>query len=110
MSQASDESVLSITGIDSSFSVRKKETATRVIEQLLQNKEMTILDLMAKVGGTNRSRFRSGIIEPLIDSGMICPVYKETPRHPNQKYRLTETIYGKLTKVSKDKNNHISHS
>lgn len=90
VSQVRGESVLSIIEISVPLSPRQRETAILVVKQLLQNEKISIPDLMQKVGATNRSRFKSKIIDSLIDAEIICPVFIDSPTNPNQKYRLTE--------------------
>ncbi len=90
MYQPQDKSVLSIIEIRIPLSFRQRETALLVVKQFLENKEISIPDLMQKVGATNRSRFKSKIIDSLIDAEIICPVFIDSPTNPNQKYILTE--------------------
>ena len=96
MSQVQGESVLSISEMCPSLSDKQRITAELIIKQLLQNDEMSIPDLMLQVGASNRTRFKTKIINPLLEAGIICPVYIDIPNHPNQKYRLTEKVRQQL--------------
>ena len=93
VSQVQDGRVLRLLERCPSLSVKQRATALLVIEQLLRNDELPIPDLMLQVGASNRTRFKSKIINPLLDAEIIDPVYTDNPYHPNQKYRLTKTVW-----------------
>jgi ATP-dependent DNA helicase RecG len=38
---------------------------------------------------TNRTKFRDQVIQPLMDQGLLEMTHPESPRSPQQKYRLT---------------------
>ena len=46
--------------------------------------------LMGAVGHTNRTRFRSAILKPLIEAGLLELTIPDKPRSSKQKYRVTE--------------------
>ena len=51
--------------------------------------ESTALELMKILKRTNKSKFKTAIINPLIDHHFIELTIPESPRSPSQKYRLT---------------------
>ena len=46
--------------------------------------------LMVAVEHTNRTRFRSVILNPLVVAGLLEPTIINKPRSSKQRYRLTE--------------------
>ena len=51
--------------------------------------ENTALELMKILNRTNKSKFKTAIINPLIDHQFLELTIPESPRSPSQKYRLT---------------------
>ena len=51
--------------------------------------ESTALELMKILKRTNKSKFKTAIINPLIDHHFLELTIPESPRSPSQKYRLT---------------------
>ena len=47
-------------------------------------------DLMAELGMSHRTFFRSTVLEPLLAGGLIHQTHPEQPNHPKQAYVLTE--------------------
>ena len=45
--------------------------------------------MMAKVGLKDRMNFMEYSLNPAIDTGFVCMLYPESPKHPRQKYLLT---------------------
>ena len=93
--QVQDENVPSSDkGVPSSkrwnvvFSVKQEEKALFLLN-ILKTGPMSMKEIQFRMNIGNRTRFKQNIIDPLIDDGIISPVY-ENPNHPNQKYRLTE--------------------
>jgi len=58
---------------------------------LLKNltKESTLVELMADMGRTDRSKFRKNVLLPLIQNGLIELTIPDKPRSQHQKYRIT---------------------
>ena len=46
--------------------------------------------IMEKMQLKDRKHFRKTYINPALENGLIEPTYPDSPRHPNQEYRLTE--------------------
>jgi ATP-dependent DNA helicase RecG len=46
-------------------------------------------ELMALLGVTHRTQFRTFHLQPLIDGGLLQPQFPDNPRHPRQRYSLT---------------------
>ncbi len=46
-------------------------------------------ELMALLGVTHRSQFRTFHLQPLIDGGLLQQQFPDSPRHPRQRYSLT---------------------
>lgn len=46
-------------------------------------------ELMALLGVTHRTQFRTFHLQPLIDGGLLQPQFPNNPRHPRQRYSLT---------------------
>ena len=59
--------------------------------KILKNckEESTALELMKILKRTNKSKFKTAIINPLIDHHFLELTIPESPRRPSQKYRLT---------------------
>ena len=51
---------------------------------------MTMSELMECVGLKHRPTFRENYFVQAIENGAIELLYPEQPKHPKQKYRLTE--------------------
>ena len=51
--------------------------------------ESTALELMKILKRTNKSKFKTAIINPLIDHKFLELTIPESPKSPSQKYRIT---------------------
>ncbi len=51
--------------------------------------EHTVLELMAFVGRSNRSKFREQVLAPLLALGMVEMTIPDKPNSSKQRYRLT---------------------
>lgn len=51
---------------------------------------MGVKQLMERLGLRNRPHFLTRYITPALEKGLIVLLYPESPRHPRQKYRLTD--------------------
>jgi predicted HTH transcriptional regulator len=52
--------------------------------------ERVLLELMAVVGRSDRTKFRHQVLNPLIDAGLIEMTIPDKPRSPKQRYQTTE--------------------
>ena len=59
--------------------------------KILKNckKESSAIELMEIMNRTNKSKFKSTIINPLVENGFLELTYPDKPKSPMQKYRLT---------------------
>ena len=51
---------------------------------------------MELMGLKDRENFLNNHLNPCISDGYVEPLYPDSPRHPKQKYRLTEKGKGLL--------------
>lgn len=58
--------------------------------QVMENKDYSIKELTESCGYIDTKHFREGYINPALSEGAIERLYPEQPKHPRQKYRLTE--------------------
>ena len=68
--------------------------------KILKNckEESTALELMKILKRTNKSKFKTAIINPLIDHNFLEHTIPESPKNPGQKYRLTGKFVRRRTK------------
>ena len=57
---------------------------------LSKSSSLPISTLMEEAGETNRSRFRTNILSPLIELQLVEPTQKDSPQSPKQEYALTD--------------------
>lgn len=55
--------------------------------------EMTLMALMKEVNRSDRSKFRSQVLNPLMDAGLIEPTIPDKPTSSKQKYRLKRDMH-----------------
>lgn len=60
------------------------------IVMALGNNQMSIKDMLKAVGLKDRMNFIEYSLTPAIAQGYVCMLYPDKPRHPRQKYLLTE--------------------
>ena len=60
--------------------------------------ESTALELMKILKRSNKSKFKTAIINPLLDHNFIELTIPDSPKSPSQKYRLTGKFVKKRTK------------
>lgn len=58
--------------------------------QIIGEQEMTVKDLMTSIGLKDRENFLKLYLNPAISEGYVRLLYPQSPRHPRQKYLLTE--------------------
>ena len=68
--------------------------------KILKNceEENTALELMKILNRTNKSKFKTAIINPLVDHSFLELTIPESPKNPGQKYRLTGKFVRRRTK------------
>jgi len=96
-------------GNDKSIPVTSKTTMEATMEATMEvkkvilvlNGEMKRADIQKNLQLKNDENFRLQYILPALESGMIEMKYPESPKHPEQRYRLTEL--GKQLKKNLDK-------
>ena len=68
-----------------------KEGLSRDHLKILKNckNESSAIELMEILNRTNKSKFKSAIINPLVENGFFELTNPDKPKSPTQKYRLT---------------------
>lgn len=56
----------------------------------LDNKELSVKEIMERLGLNHRPTFRTNYLHPALNEGYVTPLYPEQPSHPKQKYYLTD--------------------
>ena len=58
--------------------------------RVLGDKELSLKELLVLLSLKDRESFRKFYLDPAIQSGFVRSLYPDSPRHPRQKYLLTE--------------------
>lgn len=58
--------------------------------RVLGDKELSLKELLVLLSLKDRESFRKSYLDPAIQSGFVRCLYPDSPRHPRQKYLLTE--------------------
>ena len=64
--------------------------------KVLDNKELSVREIMEGLGLNHRPTFRTNYLHPALNEGYVTLLYPEQPSHPKQKYRLTDKGKGLL--------------
>lgn len=62
---------------------------TKRLVRVINKEELSANEMLAKIGLKDRKNFSTLFLGPAIESGFVCQLYPESPRHPRQKYLLT---------------------
>jgi len=57
--------------------------------QALGYEKLSVKEMMTKIGLKDRMNFMEYSLNPAIDTGFVCMLYPDKPKHPRQKYLLT---------------------
>ena len=71
----------------------KYPTSTRQVKTLVEliGEDMfSVKELMGLMQLKDRENFLNNYLNPAIEAGLVAPLYPENPKHPKQKYHLTE--------------------
>ena len=61
---------------------------------------MSIKEILVKIGLKNRENFLKNYLHPAINDGLVTMLYPNSPKHPKQKYLLTEKGIGVLKELN----------
>jgi len=84
-----DENVLSLLRNCPKLSSKQGNKALAVL-RVVGEGEISVADLMKRVGGTNRSRFKAQLIDPFVEALLIAPTIPDKPNSSKQRYYLTD--------------------
>lgn len=76
---------------------RQFETDNENVIRLMRalgHEELSVKDMMARVGLKDRMNFMEYTLKPAIETGFVRMLYPEKPKHPRQKYLLTVKGFG----------------
>ena len=76
-------------GINEDIGTKKGLSRDHLIILKKCKEESSALELMKILKRTNKSKFKTAIINPLIDHKFLELTIPESPKSPSQKYRLT---------------------
>lgn len=86
--------------------LRPSSDQVQIIIQSMTEDYMALNDIMAKMGIKHRPTFRENYLNPALVEGAVERLYPEQPKHPKQKYHLTEAAKEwKNTKIPKEPKN-----
>ena len=84
-----DKNVLSLLRICPKLNSKQGNKALAVL-RVVGEGEISVADLMKRVGGTNRSRFKAQLIDPFVEALLIAPTIPDKPNSSKQRYYLTD--------------------
>ena len=94
-----DKNVLSLLRICPKLNCRQGNKALAVL-RVVGEGEISVADLMKRVGGTNRSRFKAQLIDPFVEALLIAPTIPDKPNSSKQRYYLTDKGIELLTQLN----------
>lgn len=80
-------------GIKECKSTTKYRSSTAQVQEIIFSMSedyLTMNEIMSNMGFKHRTSFRENYFLPALEDGAIELQYPEQPKHPKQKYRLTE--------------------
>lgn len=83
-----DTSDIQATYKQNTSTIQASEQVRRLV-CALGKQHLSLKDLIHEVGLKNRPSFIKHYLNPALQQGVICLLYPESPRHPQQKYLLT---------------------
>lgn len=86
--QAPDKYPTSIRQVPDKFSTGNSRILDLI--RVLGDKELSLKELLVLLSLKDRENFKKSYLEPAIQSGFVRCLYPDSPRHPRQKYLLTE--------------------
>ena len=94
-----DKNVLSLLRICPKLNSKQGNKALAVL-RVVGEGEISVADLMKRVGGTNRSRFKAQLIDPFVEALLIAPTIPDKPNSSKQRYYLTDKGIELLTQLN----------
>lgn len=61
-----------------------------MLVELIGDNTYSVKEIMALMDLKDRESFMDTYLNPSMDANLVEPLYPEQPRHPKQKYHLTE--------------------
>ena len=61
-----------------------------MLVELIGKNTYSVKEIMALMDLKDRESFMNTYLNPAMETNLIQPLYPEQPRHPKQKYHLTE--------------------
>ena len=86
--QAPDKHPTSTRQVPDKFSTGNSRILDLI--RVLGDKELSLKELLVLLSLKDRENFKKAYLEPAIQSGFVRCLYPDSPRHPRQKYLLTE--------------------
>lgn len=86
--QTPDKYPTSIRQVPDKFSTGNSRILDLI--RVLGDKELSLKELLVLLSLKDRESFRKSYLDPAIQSGFVRSLYPDSPRHPRQKYLLTE--------------------
>lgn len=86
--QAPDKYPTSIRQVPDKFTTGNSRILDLI--RVLGDKELSLKELLVLLSLKDRENFKKSYLEPAIQSGFVRCLYPDSPRHPRQKYLLTE--------------------
>lgn len=71
-------------------STRQVTIQVEMLVQIIQKEFYSVREMMGYLQLKDRENFLNNYLNPAIKAGMVEPLYPDQPKHPRQKYRLTE--------------------
>jgi ATP-dependent DNA helicase RecG len=68
----------------------KYPTSTRQVVEAIGEHKYSVKDLMTAMNLKDRENFLDNYLNPAVEAGLVVPLYPDQPKHPRQKYLLTE--------------------
>lgn len=65
-------------------------TQVKMLVELIGENTLSAKEIMSLLQLKNRKNFLNAYLNPSMDANLVEPLYPEQPKHPKQKYRLTE--------------------
>ena len=71
-------------------SYRTSTGQVEAVVQIICEEIYSVKEMMECLQLKHRENFLNNYLNPALEAGMVEPLYPDQPKHPRQKYRLTE--------------------